>query len=150
MGTDDMNELEPEEPTFEQASQEAPTSEAREEHEPAPRPAYVREPRHHKSQPPVNDVQADETYDNQYSHESGYTLSTRNRMSRGAYRSARSQETKVRQVWPVPLRSQGKPRDLWLAGAPAAPHDRNGRRRGSGYRDRRVARRSAPPVESSP
>ena len=90
MGTDDMNELEPEEPTFEQASQEAPTSEAREEHEPAPRPAYVREPRHHKSQPPVNDVQADETYDNQYSHESGYTLSTRKRMSRGAYRSARS------------------------------------------------------------
>ena len=64
---------------------------------PSPRPAYVREPRHHKSQPPVNDVQADETYDNQYSHESGYTLSTRNRMSRGAYRSARSQETKVRQ-----------------------------------------------------
>lgn len=97
MGTDDMNELEPEEPTFEQASQEAPVSEAHEEHEPAPRPAYVREPRHHKSQPPVNDVQADETYDNQYSHESGYTLSTRNRMSRGAYRSARSQETKVRQ-----------------------------------------------------
>ena len=75
MGTDDMNELEPEEPTFEQASQEAPTSEAHEEHEPAPRPAYVREPRHHKSQPPVNDVQADETYDNQYSHEYGQYLS---------------------------------------------------------------------------
>ena len=61
------------------------------------RPAFVREPRHHKTQPPVNDVQADETYDNQYSHESGYTISNRNRLSRGMYRNARSQETKVKQ-----------------------------------------------------
>ena len=61
------------------------------------RPAFVREPRHHISQPPVNDLQADDTFESQYSHESGYTLSNRNRISRGAYRSAQSQETKVKQ-----------------------------------------------------
>ena len=64
---------------------------------PEQRPAFVREPRHHISQPPVNDVQADDTFQTQYSHESGYTLSNRNRISRGAYRGAQSQETKVRQ-----------------------------------------------------
>ncbi|WP_293824264.1 hypothetical protein [uncultured Parolsenella sp.] len=61
------------------------------------RPAFVREPRHHISQAPVNDMQADDTFQTQYSHESGYTLSNRNRISRGAYRGAQSQETKVRQ-----------------------------------------------------
>lgn len=97
MGTDDMNEYEANQPVTKQASANGPAPETPAEHAPAQRPAYVREPRYHKSQPPVNDIQADETYDNQYSHESGYTLSSRTGMSRGMYRGARSQETKVRQ-----------------------------------------------------
>lgn len=83
------------------APQVEPTIEAPHEEVEAPereqRPAFVREPRHHVSQPPVNDMQADDTFQTQYSHESGYTLSNRNRISRGAYRGAQSQETKVRQ-----------------------------------------------------
>lgn len=92
MNTDAMNNTEKDGEDIAQQPETQPQAEA-----PRQRPAYVREPRHHKSQPPVNDIQADETYDNQYSHESGYTLSTRSRMSRGAYRGARFQETKVRQ-----------------------------------------------------
>ncbi len=61
------------------------------------RPAYVHEPRHHRTQPPVNDVQADDTFEHQYAHDSSYTLSSRSPISRGAYRRARSSETKIRQ-----------------------------------------------------
>ena len=61
------------------------------------RPAYVRQPKPHRSQPPVNDLQADETYENNYSFESGYTLKNRVTPSRGAYRHSRSQQEKVRQ-----------------------------------------------------
>ena len=61
------------------------------------RPAYVRQPKPHRRQPPVNDLQADEAYENNYSFDSSYTLKNRVAPSRGAYRHSRSQQEKVRQ-----------------------------------------------------
>lgn len=89
--THDENDVPQVEPHVETQQVEAEPQE-REQH-----PAFVREPRRHISQPPVNDMQADDTFQTQYSHESGYTLSNHNRISRGAYRGGRAQETKVRQ-----------------------------------------------------
>lgn len=66
---------------------------------PAPRqqrPPFVRERRPHISQPPVNDVQADDTLEHNYSHESGYTLSNHRPMSSRTYRRSRSDVTKVK------------------------------------------------------
>ena len=61
------------------------------------RPAYVRQPTPHRRQPPVNDLQADEAYENNYSFDSSYTLKNRVAPSRGVYRHSRSQQEKVRQ-----------------------------------------------------
>ena len=61
------------------------------------RPAYVREPARHVSQPPVNDMQADETIESSYTYETGYTLQKRGLGGRGAYRHAQSQQNKIRQ-----------------------------------------------------
>lgn len=61
------------------------------------KPAYVREPRPHVSQPPVDDMQADETYETSYAHDTGFTTQKRGIGSQGAYRRAQKQELKVRQ-----------------------------------------------------
>ena len=61
------------------------------------RPAYVRQPKPHRRQTPVNDLQADEAYENNYSFDSSYTLKNRVAPSRGVYRHSRSQQEKVRQ-----------------------------------------------------
>ena len=61
------------------------------------RPAYVRQPKPHRRQPPVNDLQADEAYENNSSFDSSYTLKNRVAPSRGVYRHSRSQQEKVRQ-----------------------------------------------------
>lgn len=61
------------------------------------RPAYVRQPTPHRRQPPVNDLKADEAYENNYSFDSSYTLKNRVTSSRGVYRHSRSQQEKVRQ-----------------------------------------------------
>ena len=61
------------------------------------KPAYVREPHPHVSQPPVDDMQADETYETSYTHDTGFTTQKRGIASQGAYRRAQKQELKVRQ-----------------------------------------------------
>lgn len=60
-------------------------------------PAYVREPARHVSQPPVDDMQADEAIESSYTYETGYTLQKRGLGGRGAYRHAQSQQNKIRQ-----------------------------------------------------
>lgn len=60
-------------------------------------PAYVREPARHVSQPPVDDMQADEAIESSYTYETGYTLQKRGLGGRGAYRRAQSQQNKIRQ-----------------------------------------------------
>lgn len=61
--------------------------------------AYVRTPRPHKTQPAVDDFQAPEQspQDVAYTHESSYTLSSRNPIQSRSYRKARSDQAKVRQ-----------------------------------------------------
>ena len=61
------------------------------------KPTYEREPRPHVSQPPVDDMQADETYETSYTHDTGFTTQKRGIGSQGAYRRAQKQELKVRQ-----------------------------------------------------
>lgn len=60
-------------------------------------PAYVRERARHVSQPPVDDMQADEAIESSYTYETGYTLQKRGLGGRGAYRRAQSQQNKIRQ-----------------------------------------------------
>lgn len=60
-------------------------------------PAYVRKPRPHRTQPPVNDVTADDEIGRGYAYDSSYTVSGRAGLRSGAYRRAHSSEAKVRQ-----------------------------------------------------
>ena len=64
---------------------------------PARRPAYVRKPRPHRTQPPVNDVPVDDEIGRGYAYDSSYTVHGRGHLRSGAYRRARSSEAKVRQ-----------------------------------------------------
>lgn len=54
------------------------------------RRAYVRQRTPHLTQPPVDDLKADEAYDHGFSHESSYTLNRRH-IPGGTYRRSRSQ-----------------------------------------------------------
>ena len=61
-----------------------------------PRPPFVRERRPHRTQPPVDDIQADEALAHEYSHESGYTMSNHRPVSSSTYRRSRSDMSKVK------------------------------------------------------
>lgn len=61
------------------------------------RPAYERAQPRHVSQPPVNDMEADETLESSYGYETGYTIQKRGLGGKGAYRHAQSQQNKIRQ-----------------------------------------------------
>lgn len=58
--------------------------------------AYVRPRTPHKTQPPVNDIQADEKVEHNYSHDSSYTLSSRSPITSRTYRKSRSQVSHVK------------------------------------------------------
>ncbi len=70
----------------------APTSPSRHD-----RPAYERAHPRHVSQPPVNDVEADDALESSYGYETGYTIQKRGLGGKGAYRRAQSQQNKIRQ-----------------------------------------------------
>lgn len=97
-GRTDEYPVMPQEPAAQATGERAAERrERRARHASSARPPYAHEPRRHRTQPPVNDVQADDAFEHHYSHDSSYTLSTHNPIARGAYRRARSSETKIRQ-----------------------------------------------------
>ena len=57
---------------------------------------YVRPRRPHKSLAPVNDVEADESFERDYAAETSYTLSSRGPMASHAYRKSRSDISHVK------------------------------------------------------
>lgn len=59
--------------------------------------AYVRQPRHHATQPAVDDFKLDPEVDQSAIHDSSFTLNQRNPIQSRSYRRARSEQAKFSQ-----------------------------------------------------